>query len=204
MRIEMEQQAGEERIRSFIAFEINEPKMLSGIEKLQREIIQSGSKIRTVSTENLHITLSFLGEVPRTTIDQVATELNQIDFVPFNISLRGIGAFPNLRRINVVWVGIHKGREDLQAIFQRLRPRLRMAGITNIGRRFSPHITIARVRSRKNIDQLSQRILSLVDIELGRTLVDTLKLKKSVLTPQGPVYTTLAEKKGKEVQEGHC
>ncbi|MBL7118670.1 RNA 2',3'-cyclic phosphodiesterase, partial [Candidatus Bathyarchaeota archaeon] len=109
----MGQRAGEERVRSFIAFEINDPKILTGIEELQRDIIQSGSNIRTVSTRNLHITLSFLGEVPKVTIDRVTAELNQIDFVPFDISLRGIGAFPNIRRINVVWVGIDKGREDL-------------------------------------------------------------------------------------------
>lgn len=197
----MGQRAGEERVRSFIAFEINDPKILTGIEELQRDIIQSGSNIRTVSTRNLHITLSFLGEVPKVTIDRVTAELNQIDFVPFDISLRGIGAFPNIRRINVVWVGIDKGREDLQTIFQLLRPRLRRAGLTKIDRRFSPHITIARVRSRKNINQLSQKLLSIDDIELGSTLLDTLKLKKSVLTPQGPRYTTLAEKKGKELLE---
>lgn len=197
----MGQRAGEERVRSFIAFEINDPKILAGIEELQRDIIQSGSNIRTVSTRNLHITLSFLGEVPKVTIDRVTAELNQIDFVPFDISLRGIGAFPNIRRINVVWVGIDKGREDLQTIFQLLRPRLRRVGLTKIGRRFSPHITIARVRSRKNINQLSQKLLSIDDIELGSTLLDTLKLKKSVLTPQGPRYTTLAEKKGKELLE---
>ncbi len=195
----MRRRVAEEKIRSFIAFEVDEPKILARIGELQREIVQSGSNIRTVSTENLHITLSFLGELPRTTIDQIATELDQIDFAPFDISLQGIGAFPNLRRINVVWVGIDKGREDLQSIFQLLGIRLRRAGVTEIGRRFSPHITIARVRSRKNIDQLSKRLLSLRDTEIGETILDTLKLKKSVLTPQGPVYTTLAEKKGVKI-----
>ena len=193
-------QKGEERIRSFIAFEINELAMSSRIGDLQRELIQSGSSIRIVSVENMHITLSFLGEIPRTTIDLVIAELSQIDFAPFEISLRGLGAFPNLRRINIVWVGIDRGREELQEIFQLLRPRLRRVGLTGVGKRFSPHITIARVKSRRNIDQLSKRLVALRDIEIGHTLLDTLKLKKSVLTPKGPVYTTLAEIVGREIK----
>lgn len=188
----------EERIRSFIAFELNENTILSRINELQSELVQAGSTLRIVAPENLHVTLSFLGEISQTTIDQVTTELGQIEFSPFELSLRGVGAFPNLRRINVVWVGIDKGRENLEGIFQLLRPKLIQLGIPGIGQRFSPHITIARVSSGRNIEQLSKKMLAIGDIELGETLLDTLRLKKSVLTAKGPVYTTLAEKKSRQ------
>mgnify|MGYP001128622983 CR=1 FL=1 len=185
----------EDRIRSFIAFDLNDPAILTKISELQSELGQTGSNLRAVATDNLHVTLSFLGEISQTTIDQVTSELEQIEFSPFVLSLRGVGAFPSLRRINVVWVGIDKGRESVEEIFQLLRPKLIRLGIPGIGQRFSPHITIARVGSGRNIGQLSKRILAIGDIELGETLLDILRLKKSVLTPKGPVYTTLAEKR---------
>jgi len=185
----------EERIRSFIAFDLREPAILARIRKLQEELAQTGSDIRLVSPTNLHITLIFLGEQTRAVIDHIATVLEEVDFAPIELSLQGLGAFPNPRRINVVWVGINRGREDLEGIFQVLRSRLRGVETVKISKRFSPHITIARVRSRKNIKQLSERILSLRDVELGEGILDILKLKKSILTPKGPIYTTLAKKK---------
>ena len=189
----------EEKIRSFIAFDLNEPAILSRISELQSELSQTGSNLRIVSPDNLHVTLSFLGEISQTTISQITSELEQIEFSPFKLSLRGVGAFPNLRRINVIWVGIDKGREDLEEIFQLLRPKLVRLGIPRIGQRFSPHITIARVGSGRNIGQLSKKMFAIGDIELGESFLDTLRLKKSVLTPKGPVYMTLTEKKGKDV-----
>jgi 2'-5' RNA ligase len=188
---------GQEKIRSFIAFDLDKTDMLTKIQKLQKELLQTGARIRAIPLENLHITISFLGETPIATIDSVATELLQLDFTEFRISLRRLGAFPGQRRINVIWVGIDEGREKLEEIFRLLVPRLRRAGATQKGQRFSPHITIARVKSRKNIDQLSKKLFSLRNVYLGEAMLITLKLKKSILTPSGPVYSTLTEKKGR-------
>lgn len=192
---------GQEKVRSFIAFELDEPDILTKIGEIQKELTQTGTGIRAVPLENLHITMSFLGEIPISTIDSVTTELLQTDFTRFRISLRRLGAFPSLRRINVIWIGIDEGRENLEEIFQLLRSRLRRAGVGKTDQRFSPHITIARVKSRRNIDQLSKMISSLRNLYLGEAKLSILKLKKSVLTPKGPIYSTIAEKKGGYTEE---
>lgn len=192
---------GQEKVRSFIAFDLDETDILTKIRELQKELTQTGARIRDVPLENLHITMSFLGEIPISIIDNVTTELLQINFTRFKISLRKLGAFPSLRRINVIWIGIDEGRERLEEIFQSLRPRLRRAGVAKTGQRFSPHITIARVKSRRNIDQLSKTISSLQNVYLGEAILNTLKLKKSVLTPTGPIYSTIIEKKSDQTEE---
>ncbi len=188
----------EEKIRSFIAFDLDDPEMLLRIEGVQRELLSTESRITVVHPENLHVTMSFLGEIPERTVDHIITELQQVEFTPFQLSVRGVGAFPNLRRINVIWVGLEKGSEELGEIFKLLRRGLARAGLAKRSERFSPHITIARVKSRRNIQSLSGKLLSLQDTEFGETLLDTLRLKRSVLTPNGPVYTTIAEKKAKQ------
>ncbi|UCD72977.1 MAG: RNA 2',3'-cyclic phosphodiesterase [Candidatus Bathyarchaeota archaeon] len=191
----------QEKVRSFIAFDLDEPDILTKIGELQKELTQTGARIRVVPLENLHITMSFLGEIPISTMDKVATELLEVDFTRFKISIKRLGAFPSLRRINVIWIGIDEGRERLEEIFQRLRPRLRRVGVTKIGQRFSPHITIARVKSRRNIDQLSKTISSLQNVYLGEAMLNTLKLKKSVLTPTGPIYSTIIEKRSDQTEK---
>ena len=192
---------GQEKVRSFIAFDLDEPDILTKIGEIQKELTQTEARIRVVPLENLHITMSFLGEIPMSIIDNVTVELLQVDFTRFKISLQRLGAFPSLRRINVIWIGIDEGREKLEEIFQLLRPRLRKAGVEKIGQRFSPHITIARVKSRRNIDQLSKTISSLRNVYLGEAVLNTLKLKKSVLTPKGPIYSTIIEKKSSQTEE---
>ncbi len=74
-----------------------------------------------------------------------------------------------------------------------LDEKLSKLGFERERRRYQPHLTICRVRSGKNKDQLAEELLRLSDYVFGEISVDRVSLKKSVLTPSGPIYTTLAE-----------
>jgi 2'-5' RNA ligase len=93
----------------------------------------------------------------------------------------------------VVWAGITDGVADLAAVFEDLEGRLSRLGFDRERRRFSPHLTVCRVRSGRNRSQLVAELNQLEDMVFGSVKVDRVTLKKSVLTRQGPVYTNMAE-----------
>ena len=185
----------EERVRSFIAFDVDNENVLRRLADVQRELTDTGADLELVKPQNVHVTLRFLGEISSTMMDRVYEEMSGVKIKPFDIELRGMGAFPNLRRPRVVWIGIKKGASELIDIFDQLEPRLNGLGFTPEKRGFSPHITVARVRTGKCKEELAQRIVERSDYDFGVVKANSLKLKKSVLTPKGPVYSVLREVK---------
>jgi 2'-5' RNA ligase len=182
-----------ELVRTFIAFDVEEEAVLRRITSVQRLLAETGADLRLVNPKNIHITVRFLGEVRPQMIDRVYQEMMKISFSAFEVELKGLGAFPNLRRARVVWTGIRRGAEELVSIFDQLEPNLRMLGLKPDRRGFSPHLTIARVRTGRARDALARRIRELSDYEFGVVSARCLRLKKSVLTPRGPIYSTLKE-----------
>ena len=144
--------------------------------------------------QNIHVTIRFLGEITRPIIEDVQQEMTAVTFRPFEVRLQGVGVFPHLKRPRVVWIGIAQGDKELRDIHSQLEPRLRALGLPADDKGFSPHITIARVRSGRNREELSTAIGEMNQIEIGELAVTKVALKRSVLTPHGPVYSTLYEK----------
>jgi len=120
-------------------------------------------------------------------------EMKKVQFTPFEVKVRGVGAFPHLHRLNVIWVGLTEGADHMQSIFNQLEPSLRSLGFRADSKGFSPHITIARVRSARNKNELVECIKENADFEFGTVKAECLRLKRSDLTPQGPIYLTLKE-----------
>jgi 2'-5' RNA ligase len=181
----------DERIRSFVAVDMDEASVISKLVEAQRALRNIGADLKLVEPENIHATVRFLGEVPAATIDLVRDQMNQVKFSPFDMEFVGLGAFPNLRRINVVWVGMRKGSEEISRIFEQLEPRLREIGFEPDRKGFSPHVTIARVRTARMREELAKFVDEMRDTQFGVIHVEELRLKKSVLTPKGPVYSTI-------------
>lgn len=92
-----------------------------------------------------------------------------------------------------MWVGIEKGAKQVKAVFDQLEPKLRNLGFKPDKKGFRPHVTIARVKGGRNKKELSEAITKLGNFEVGEVNFDCLRLKESVLTPQGPIYSTLKE-----------
>jgi 2'-5' RNA ligase len=141
----------------------------------------------------MHLTLRFLGEIPQSTVEKVKEAMDGVRFAPFEVEFSGLGSFPSLKRISVVWVGIREGSDNLGDIFRQLEPKLRQLGLPPDNKGFSPHLTIARVRSGVNRDPLAEYIASMHDTDFGRMPVKSVLLKRSTLTPRGPIYTTMHE-----------
>ncbi|MBS7643460.1 RNA 2',3'-cyclic phosphodiesterase [Candidatus Bathyarchaeota archaeon] len=182
-----------EKIRCFIAFDIDDETILTRLGETQEQLVRTGADLKLVETQNIHVTLRFLGEIAPQLVNSIQEEMKMVKFSSFDIELRGLGVFPNLRHPNVVWVGIKKGAEELKGIFAQLEPRLRALGLRPDVRGFSPHITIARVKSGRNKTELIAQIAQMENLELGVMKADALRLKKSILTPRGPIYSTLYE-----------
>ncbi len=183
----------QERIRSFVAVDLDEPTVREQIVGAQRGLEETGAQLKIVDPNILHLTLRFLGEIPQTTVDRVKEAMDSTKFSEFQAEFKGLGAFPNLKRINVVWVAIRQGHEQLDEIFRQTEPKLRQIGLPPDNKGFSPHLTIARVRTGLNRAALADYVSSMSEHEFGTMPVKNVRLKKSVLTPKGPIYTTIHE-----------
>jgi 2'-5' RNA ligase len=183
-------------IRSFVAFDIDNELVVRRLSEVQGMLVNTGADLKLVKPQNIHVTMRFLGNISLPMVDLIHEEMKQIFFPSFNIELRGLGAFPSLRYARVVWAGIRKGANELANVFDQLEPRLRRLGFKPDPKGFSPHLTIARVRTGRHKPELVGCVEDLADYEFGVIKADALRLKKSVLTPKGPIYTTLREVSG--------
>jgi 2'-5' RNA ligase len=181
-----------ESIRSFIAFDIDSEEILREVSKVQKKLAESGGDLKLVASSNIHLTIRFLGSISSSDVDRIFHEMEEVAFSPFDVEVSGVGVFPSPNRPRVIWAGLQKGADELRDIFLQLEPRLQSLGFTP-ERRFSSHLTLARVRSARNSTQLINFITLLKNHRFGLLRLSSLKLKKSVLTPKGPIYSTLRE-----------
>jgi len=182
-----------EMIRSFIAFDIDNEEVIREIGRVQSALLETGADIKLVEPENIHITVRFLGEITPTMIDKVYSEMTKIVFSPFDIEIKGLGAFPSIRHINVIWAGIRKGANELRSIYYQLETNLQKLGLKPDDKGFTPHLTIARVKTSRKKEELIRILKEFENYDFGIVKAKCLRLKKSVLTSKGPKYSTLRE-----------
>ncbi|MBI4640071.1 MAG: RNA 2',3'-cyclic phosphodiesterase [Candidatus Tectomicrobia bacterium] len=180
-------------IRSFIAINFPE-EIISEILAIQAQLKRSQSSVRWVEGKNLHLTLKFLGEISEEQVETVKVAMGATleRISPFFIELGGVGAFPNLKRPRIIWVGIHDPSDQLSLLYRRLEERLDQIGFVPEEKRFTPHLTLGRVRDARNVESLEGLIHSLREAEVGRAKISHIYLMKSLLTPQGSLYSSLA------------
>ncbi len=114
-----------------------------------------GGDLKPVERENIHLTLKFLGNVNPTKLAEIRSALAEVRFQPFALEIKGAGAFPSLKRMNVIWVGVGEGWSKVELIFEQTEKLLHQVGFSRETRPFSPHITIARARSGRNRDEIA-------------------------------------------------
>jgi 2'-5' RNA ligase len=182
-----------ESIRSFLAFDMDSESVLNRLTDVQGLLVRSGADLKVVEPKNIHITVRFLGNVTPDMVEEVFEGMKRVQFVPFDVKVCGVGAFPDVRYPRVVWAGITDGADKLRGIFSQLEPHLRSLGFAPDSKGFSPHLTIARVRSGRNKAELARLISENAEYEFGTVRAACLRLKRSDLTPKGPIYSTLKE-----------
>jgi 2'-5' RNA ligase len=180
-------------IRCFVAVECGGDELAAKFRDVRRMLETTRADVKFVEPENVHLTLRFLGEIEPSLVEQVSQVVKETNFQPFSARLEGVGVFPNLRRPRVVWAGISEGVSQLAEVWKDVDTKLSGLGFERERRGFSPHITIGRVRSGRNRERLVEELSTLSNYVFGGLQVDRVVLKKSVLTPRGPIYTTLAE-----------
>jgi 2'-5' RNA ligase len=177
--------------RGFIAIDIKATPQIIAFEK---DLGKTGADIKLVEPENSHITVKFLGDTNENHIDVIEQHMKASvgPIKPFTITLKGTGVFPNQNYIKVIWIGI---QDDgvIETIARAIDSSLAPLGFKKENRGFSPHLTIARVKTARNKDNLLKVTKNYTDVEFTVQSVHSLLLKKSDLTPAGPIYTNLRE-----------
>ncbi|HYL66394.1 MAG TPA: RNA 2',3'-cyclic phosphodiesterase [Nitrosopumilaceae archaeon] len=179
-------------MRTFVAVEIQNNDVLDHIAKLQSDL---KIKAKPVSKENMHFTLLFLGEIADEIAPKIIESLKSITFSPIQIIFSGVGAFPNPRFPRVLWIGVDEtAAQNLVKLAKQVEEKLAPLGFKS-DKPFKPHLTIFRIKN--NIGDISKELDKLKTIQLGHDTITELKFKKSILTPNGPIYTDLQVVKAK-------
>jgi len=149
--------------------------------------------IRWVVSQNMHLTLKFIGERPEEDIEPITAALEEavLGRGKFEVQIKKCGGFPNLRNPRVLWVGI-EGAESAVEIACEINKKLVPLGIEADKRPFSPHLTLGRIKKKikPNLSPLASYMESL-NFDGGSTILDRVALVKSTLTPGGPIYENL-------------
>lgn len=149
-------------------------------------------KFKFVDPDLVHVTMKFLGEVPEDKISEISSALDNVKCEPFHSHVRGIGVFPKPKFAKVIWLGCDG---DFDRLYGLIENALSSFEFEKTLHHFSAHATLARVKylPKKKKAEFLELLEELKDMELGSITVQSIKLKKSTLTPKGPVYETLHE-----------
>ena len=132
-----------------------------------------------------------MGEISENQTQKVIEALRKIEFSEFTINLQGIGAFPKPKFPRVVWVGTdEKGGKNLIELAKKVETVLKPLGLV-LDKPFKPHITIFRIK--KKIGDITEDLNKQRIIDFGMQKISSIKLKKSELTSEGPIYSDLEE-----------
>lgn len=144
-----------------------------------------------VEMDNMHLTLRFIGEVPRPDAEEIAEALAEVNGAPFELTLSGIGTFETARHTRAIWVGTEPA-PDLHRLRASVESAVVRTGQPPEGRRFTPHVTLARCRNPAE-DRVGRFVQENNRLKLGPFLVESFALFSSQLGRSGPTYTIEAE-----------
>ena len=186
-----------QKIRTFVAVKISSAVCDCAAELID-ELRHAPVDVKWVDPANMHLTIKFLGDVDSREIHEVcrAVEQSAGPLAPFELQVRGVGAFPNVRRPRTIWLGAAAGEPELAALAERVESELHKIGFRREARRFHAHLTIGRVRhAAPGMAELSQLLAEYADFELGSTPVAEAIVFSSTLDRAGPTYEPLGRAK---------
>ena len=175
-------------MRVFVAIEITNNEVINSIKKFQENI---NIDAKPVELTNLHFTLQFLGEISNEMTQKIIQALQTIEFSSFNVNLKEIGAFPKPKFPRVVWIGTDDNSGNmLIQLSKKVEKMLEPLGFFS-DKPFKPHITVFRIK--KKIGDISGELEDNKMVNFGIQNISNIKLKKSVFSPNGPIYSDLLE-----------
>ena len=187
-----------ETLRAFIAVPLP-PAITQQLADVQRRLRRGCPEqaMSWVKPENVHLTLFFLGDILPERQAPVETALSVVarHARPLTFSVQGAGAFPNLNRPRVIWVGLQEPTGQLALLHRAVSEAMANAGFQPEDRRFSPHLTLGRIRqraSREDAQTVGEAVRRAEVGHLGDATVEEMILFRSVLKSLGAEYTPLA------------
>lgn len=184
-----------QKIRSFLAVEIS-PNVRARGAQVINALNVTDAKITWVQPQNLHLTLVFLGDIQMEEVPDLCQAMTRAvaHLPPFDLEVRGVGAFPTLARPRSIWLGVGRGSEDMIKLHASLEKELSELGYRPEGRRFRPHLTLGRVRQApRDPSELVRLLEERKDYLADVMSVADITLFSSELTKEGPVYDVLGE-----------
>lgn len=168
------------------------PEVRAVLAGVQRELKEARADAKWVEEENLHLTVQFLGDVPAEQVPALVAAVRKT-VVPgaFVLGLAGLGFFPDARAPRVLWAGVDGARERLHELHRGVSEAMAAQGFPARGR-FSPHLTLARLRSSRGAVDLARLVEARAGGRFGSFTVSSVELMQSVLSRRGPSYAVLA------------
>ena len=185
-----------EQVRSFIAIELPD-ELRRILSRLQSRLkTESQTHVKWVNPYSIHLTLKFLGNVAADRIGEITGAMQNATggISPFHFEVKELGAFPNLRRVQVVWVGVSGELDRLARLQQQIEESLARLGFARELRAFTPHLTLARVRDRASSAEreLFGQVIANARLETDyKFTVNSISLMKSQLTREGAIYSRI-------------
>lgn len=139
-----------------------------------------------VAPEQLHLTVRFIGDVDGALFRDIKEGLDAISFAPFSLQLKGVGYFPPRGTPRVLWVGLEKS-EPLQILKKKIDQALFRAGVEPDARKFSPHITLARLKNTP-VQKIANFLAGNGLFSQAPFQVEDFKLYSSILSPKGAYH----------------
>ncbi len=179
-------------VRTFVAVELT-PEIRGRANSLVSVLRHVVADVRWASPENMHLTIKFLGDVEVLEIPRVCGAVSRAvaDMPPFELEVRGAGAFPDADRPRTVWLGVGEGSEAMTDLHDRLQAALAPLGFREEGRRFRPHVTLGRVRDSEAGSRFAQTLAEQAEFFAGEMIVGDVTIFSSELSRTGSRYEVL-------------
>lgn len=183
-------------MRLFVAVDL--PDWLADAVAAVQEPLDDADGLRFTDPGQAHLTLKFFGAVEEGRREAVEAVLegavDDAGVDAFDCEVGGLGVFPDIDYISVVWAGVRTGAPELTRLHEAIERRSRKSGFDPVENPFTPHVTLARMDDARG-KGIVQRAVRETDPTVGRFEADAVRLKRSTLTDDGPEYETLREVK---------
>ncbi|MFB6089126.1 MAG: RNA 2',3'-cyclic phosphodiesterase [Candidatus Aenigmatarchaeota archaeon] len=179
-------------MRSFLGIGISE-NLKGKCTKIQEEIKKTGANVKLVERNNLHWTVKFLGEISNEETDILKEIMKKTvkNIKPIKVTANGLGTFPNLNYMKTIWVGVSQNEDKFIEILEKVNKKLEKNGFKKDKHEIKPHITLARVKTGKNKEELKKILHKMKHVNVGEMKINKIHLYESVLKPSGPTYNKI-------------
>ncbi len=175
-------------MRMFVACEIPS-KLKDELEDFQNSLKNEKDRIKWVEKQNLHLTMKFIGETEEKDLERIKQSLSSVKFKSFLTSVSDFGVFPHRGHIRVVWMGLSPA-DQINNLHEKIDSSLNLEK----DNRFQAHITLGRVKFIQDKEHFVKKVNEIKGKFKSEPFkIDRFVLKKSVLTPEGPIYSDLTE-----------